>query len=130
MATLQALLTLYADAETLGDVQAWYAQCQKFNLDESTPVTDGANAKVAGLDRVIGTYPGVCLADVATWLAATQAAEISPDAPMTKPALDLAVDLPIQGTELAGCGECVEPTVDVIVHLHDTCSSTWVPIDS
>jgi hypothetical protein len=126
MATLSAIVTLYADAKTLGDVQEWYALCAKMGLADTTPITDGANAKVTGLDRPIGTYPTVCLADVSAWLEAATQAGLTPDAVMTRPALDLGVDLPALGTELVGCGECVRPVTDVIVHLHDDCQETWV----
>jgi hypothetical protein len=126
MATLSAILTLYADAKTLGDVQTWYALCQKMGLSATTLITDGANAQVAGLDRPIGTYPTACLGDVATWLELAKQAGINPDATMTKPAIDMGVDLPALGTELAGCGECTRRVTDVIVHLHDDCKETWV----
>jgi ABC-type Co2+ transport system permease subunit len=128
MGTLTANVILWADAKTYGEVKEWYALCQKLGLPDTTLIADGANAQVTGLPRPIGEYPTACLKDVAEWLDQAEQAGIPSTAAMTKPALDLAVELPTLGTELVGCGECTRSVTDVIVHLHDDCRATWVKV--
>lgn len=121
MPRLDAIVTIVADAVTLGDVKTFLDEAERYSLPPTAPLLDGGHTRVEGFEQEAGEASGEegasTLGSVRAWYEAARAAGIEDDASILVGGDTLAVDLLPLEVEAIGCGDCDEHD-DVLVTVH------------
>ena len=119
---LSAIVTSSCAPRTIGELETWAADLERFGLAANTKLLDGGQVHPEGgrsLLEYVG-YPeltrSITLGDLESWVALLYAEGLIAETALLE-SQDLAVDLPVSKVTGIACGNC--ELFDVVVDVHE-----------